>query len=162
MLQRSFPWVVGGVSFGLIVSLALWLMFSLYLRPIFLPNRSGSMDQAVVTSIIETSVANPDVQNIIRNQVVNYLKTSEGRTRMAESLKSPEMVKALSENLKTPQMKAAVLEMMKNPEFRREVIAIMKDTPEMKLLTTLSSAIILEDIAITAPVDPADRESRAH
>lgn len=157
MLQRTFPWVVGGVSFGLIVSLSLWLMFSLYVRPIVLPNRLGGMDQAVVTSIIETSVANPDVQNIIRNQVVNYLKTSEGRARMAEALKSPELVKALSENLKSPQVQAAILELMKVPEFRREVIEIMKDTPEMKLLTTLSSAIILEDTPKTTVIDPADR-----
>lgn len=157
MLQRTFPWVIGGVSFGLIVSLSLWLMFSLYVRPIVLPNRAGNMDQAVVTSIIETSVANPDVQNIIRLQVVNYLKTSEGRARMAETLKSPELVKAFSENLKSPQVQEAILEMMKNPEFRREVIAIMKDTPEMKLLTTLSSAIILDDTPKTAPIDPSDR-----
>lgn len=160
MLQRTFPWVVGGVSFGLIVSLALWLMFSLYVRPIVLPSRTGGMDQAVITSLIETSVANPDVQNIIRNQVVNYLKTSEGRARMAESLKSPEMTKALSENLKSPQMQTAVLEMMKNPSFRQEVITIMKDTPEMKLLTALSSAIILEDPNQTAP--PASTNRIAH
>ena len=145
MLQRTFPWLVGGVGFGLAVSLSLWFMISLYARPFTSPNRSGVIDQAVITSILETSVSNPEVQTLIRNQVVNYLKTAEGRARMAEALKSPELAKAMSENLKSPEFQSAVVELMKTPEFRREVIEIIKDTPEMKLLTTISSAIILDD-----------------
>lgn len=144
-MQRTFPWLVGGVSFGLTVSLALWFIFGLYARPFLLPNRSVGIDQTVVTSIIETSVNNPEVQLLIKNQVISYLKTNEGRAQMAEVLKSPEMIKAFAENLKSPEFQAAILQLMKVPEFRREVITIVKDTPEMKLLTTISSAIILED-----------------
>ncbi|MCX7780004.1 MAG: hypothetical protein N2491_03680 [Negativicutes bacterium] len=145
MLQRVFPWCVGGLSFGLVVSLALWLMFSLYIRPLAPSYRGGGMDQVLVASMVESGINNPEVQNIIKNQVVIYLKSSEGRARMAEVFKSPELVKALSENVKSPELRAAILELMQIPEFRRAVIDIVKDTPEMKLLTTIASAITLDE-----------------
>jgi hypothetical protein len=146
LLQRVFPWLCGGLSFGLVVSLALWLLFNVYIRPIVPSFRPGqNVDQVLVASIIETGINNPDVQTVIKNQVVHYLRSNEGRAKMAEVFKSPELVKALSENIQSPELRAAILELMKVPEFRAAVIDIVRDTPEMKLWSTIAAAIELEE-----------------
>lgn len=146
-MQRIYPFIAGGFTFGLVVAAALWLLFGQYARPFTTANSPG-IDQRLVTSMIELGINNPEVQTIIKTQIVHYLKSPEGQTRMAEFVKSPEMVKALSENIQSPELRSAIIELMKVPEFRREVIDIVKDTPEMKLLTTLSSVITLDEIQL--------------
>ena len=104
----------------------------------------SAIDQKLAKAVIETSINNPDIQSALKNQVSLYLKSPEGKTKMAELLKSPEMVNALSENIQSPEMRTAILKLMEVPEFRSAVLGIVKDTPEMRALTLLSSAIILD------------------
>ena len=70
---------------------------------------------------------------------------------MADTLKSPELVKALAENLQSPEMRGALLKLMEVPEFRSAVVQIIKDTPEMKVLNILSTAIIDENASSPPP-----------
>lgn len=103
------------------------------------------VDETMVISLIETGIKNPQVQNIIKNEVVKYLKSPEGRASMAEAFKSPEMKKSLVENLHSPELQAAILELMTIPEFRRAIFDIIKDTPEMRVLLAIAAAIIPEN-----------------
>ena len=143
MLQRLSPWLAAGLTTGLVIILGIWLMAIFYFNTYILGYRSA-IDQKLAKTVIETSINNPDIQNALKNQVILYLKSPEGKAKMAELLKSPEMVKALSENIQSPEMRTAILKLMEVPEFRTAVLDIVKDTPEMRTLTLLSSAIIFD------------------
>ncbi|MDR3566038.1 MAG: GerD family protein [Negativicutes bacterium] len=163
MLQRLSPWLAAGLTTGLVLLLGIWLMAIIYFNTYILGYRSA-VDQKLVNTVIEASVSNPDVQTALRNQIIVYLKSPEGKARMAETLRSPEMRKALSENIQSPEMRkamsdniqspemrAAILKLMEIPEFRGAVMHIVKDTPEMRMLTTLSAAITLDPEPSTPP-----------
>lgn len=143
MLQRFSPWLAAGLTTGLVIILGIWLIAIFYFNTFILGYRSA-IDQKLAKAVIETSTNNPDIQNALKNQVIVYLKSPEGKTKMAELLKSPEMVKALSENIQSPEMRTAILKLMEVPEFRTAVLQIVKDTPEMRTLTLLSTAIIFD------------------
>jgi hypothetical protein len=156
VLQRLSPWLAAGLTTGLVVLLGIWLMALIYFNTYILGYRS-TIDQKMVNSVIEVGINNPDVQNALKNQLIIYLKTPDGKARMAEMLKSPEMRKALSENIQSPEMRkamaeniqspemrAAIMKLMEVPEFRSAVLQIVKDTPEMRILTVLASAITLD------------------
>lgn len=143
MLQRLSPWLAAGFTTGVVVLLGLWLTGLIYFNT-FLMGQRPAVDQKLAAKIIETSLNNPEVQTILKQQVMAYMKSPEGKARMTEMMKSPEMVKTLSENIHSPEMQAAILKLMAVPEFRAAVLAAIKDTPEMKLLALLSSAIVLD------------------
>jgi hypothetical protein len=143
VLQRLSPYLAAGVTTGLVIILGIWLMAVIYFNTYILGYRSA-IDQKLVSAVIETSTNNPDIQVALKNQVVAYLKSPEGKAKMAETLKSPEMVKAMSENIQSPEMRTAIIKLMEVPEFRSAVLQIVKDTPEMRVLTVLSSAIVFD------------------
>ena len=141
MLQKLSPWLAAGFTTGLVVILGLWLLAGVYFNTYLIGMRSAP-DQKMMTAVIEAGLKNPDVQTAVKQQVIIYLRSPEGKARMAELIKSPEMVKAMSENINSPEMRAAILKLMEVPEFRAAVLDIVKDTPEMRTLTLLSSAIV--------------------
>ncbi|VBB05809.1 Hypothetical protein LUCI_1020 [Lucifera butyrica] len=143
MLQKVYPWFLGGVSAGLVVSLCLWLMLMPLVR-LYTYDR-GTVAQSLTSSIIESSASNPELQDMMKNQVLEYLKSPEGKAKMAELLKSPEMTKAMSENIQSPEVRKAVLKLMQVPEFRNALMESIKNTPEGRILGALSSAIVLDD-----------------
>jgi hypothetical protein len=143
MLQRLSPWLAAGLATGLVIILGIWLMAVIYFNTYLLGYRS-TFDQKLVGTVIEVSANNPEVQTALKKHIIQYLKSREGKAAMAELLKSPEMRKAVADNLQSPEMRAAVLKLMQVPEFRSAVLNIVKDTPEMKILTILSSAVVLE------------------
>jgi hypothetical protein len=166
MLQRLSPWLAAGLTTGLVILFGIWLMALIYFNTYILGYRSA-VDPKMVNSVIEASINNPDIQNALRNQMIVYLKSPDGKAKMAEILKSPEMSKAMSENIQSPEMRkamseniqspemrSAILKLMNVPEFRNAVLQIMKDTPEMRILTVLSSAVIL-DPEPSAPPAPS-------
>ncbi len=71
---------------------------------------------------------------------------------MAELMKSPEMLVVFGENLQSPELRSAILKLMDEPEFRKAVINIIKDTPEMRVLTVLSSAVVFENNEDSIPL----------
>ena len=143
MIQKLSPWLAAGVTTGLVVILGLWVSGLFYFNTFILGHRSN-VDQKLAAAVIEASMNNPEIQNALKNQVLQYLKSPEGKAKLAELMKSPEMVKTMSENLQSPEMRAAILKLMEVPEFRAAVLTIMKDTPEMKVLTLLSSAVVFD------------------
>jgi hypothetical protein len=154
VLQKLSPWLAAGLTTGLVVILGLWLTGAIFFNTFILGQRAVP-DQKMVATLIETGLSNPDVQAAVKQQVILYLRSPEGKARMAEMIKSPEMVKALSENIQSPEMRTAILRLMEIPEFRTAVLDIVKDTPEMQALTLLSKAIVWEPPAATPPVaDP--------
>lgn len=154
MLQKLSPWLAAGLTTGLVITLGLWLTGALFFNTFILGQRV-TPDQKMVATLIETSLNNPDVQAAVKQQVIVYLRSPEGKARMAEMIKSPEMVKAMSENIQSPEMRAAILKLMEIPEFRAAVLDIVKDTPEMRTLTILSSAIVWDPQPAGAkPADP--------
>lgn len=156
MLQRLSPWLAAGLTSGLVIILGIWLMAVIYFNTYILGYRSA-IDQKLVSAVIETSTNNPEIQTALKNQVTAYLRSPEGKTKIAELLKSPEMVKAMSENIQSPEMRTAIIKLMEVPEFRSAVMEIIKDTPEMRVLTVLSSAIVFD----TDPAKPQSPPSPA-
>lgn len=146
MLQRLFPWV-GGFTVGLVASACTWLllMSNVSIFATTIPNIKQGVERTMIASLIDAGVNNPDVQATLRNQVILYLKSPEGKAKMAEVIKSPEMVKALSDSMQSPEVRTAVLNMMQVPEFRAAVLEMIKEAPEMKILSVLSSAITPEN-----------------
>jgi hypothetical protein len=151
VLQKLSPWLAAGFTTGLVILLGLWLLATTYFQTLILGQRP--LDQRLVSTVIETSLSNPETQAALKNQVMLYLRSPEGKARMAEMLRSPEMVKALAENIQSPEMRAAILKLMEIPEFRAAVLDIVKDTPEMRMLNVLSQAIVLDPPA-PAPASP--------
>ena len=143
MLQKLSPWLAAGFTTGVVVLLGLWLMAAIYLNTFIIGLRPAP-DQKMVNTVIEASLSNPEVQAAVKTQVMIYLRSPEGKARLAEMMKSPEVVKALSENIQSPEMRAAVLKLLEVPEFRAAVLDIVKTTPEMRILTVLSQAIVLD------------------
>lgn len=151
MLQKLSPWLAAGFTTGLVITVGLWLTGTLFFNTFILGQRAAP-DQKMVATVIEASLSNPDVQAAVKQQVIVYLRSPEGKARMAELIKSPEMVKAMSENIHSPEMRAAILKLMEIPEFRAAVLDIVKDTPEMRTLTILSGAIVWDP-------QPADKKA---
>jgi len=141
VLQKLSPWLAAGFTSGLVVILGLWLTGAIFFNTFIMGQRTVP-DQKMVAALIETGLSNPDIQTAVKQQVIIYLRSPEGKTRMAELIKSPEMVKALSENIQSPEMRTAILKLMEIPEFRAAILDIVKDTPEMRTLTILSAAIV--------------------
>ena len=144
MLQRLSPWLAAGITTGLVILIGLWLMAVIYFNTFLLGYRSA-IDQKLIGAVIEATTNNQDVQSALRNHIILYLKSPEGKAKMVDILKSPEMVRALAENLQSPEMRGALLKLMEVPEFRGAVLQILKDTPEMKVLNILSTAIIIDE-----------------
>jgi hypothetical protein len=111
MLQKLSFWFVGGLTAGLAVSLPIWLMLMTALN-MYVYNKSN-IEQTIPTSIIESSINNPEVQNLLKSQILLYLKSSEGKEVLTETLKSPEMISAMSENVQSPEVKSAILSLCK-------------------------------------------------
>ncbi len=153
MLQKLSPWLAAGFTTGLVVTLGLWLTAGIFFNT-FIIGQRASPEQKLVAALIETSLNNPEVQAAVKQQVMLYLRSPEGKARMAEMIKSPEMVKAMSENIHSPEMRAAIIKLMEVPEFRAAVLDIVKDTPEMKTLTILSAAIVWEPQPASPVADP--------
>lgn len=141
MLQKLSPWLAAGFTTGLVVLLGLWMMAAMYFNTYLIGMRAAP-DQKMMAAVIEAGLNNPDVQAAVKQQVIIYLRSPEGKARLAELIKSPEMVKAMSENINSPEMRVAILKLMEVPEFRAAVLDIVKDTPEMRTLTLLSAAIV--------------------
>ncbi|MDR3564530.1 MAG: GerD family protein [Negativicutes bacterium] len=167
MLQRLSPWLAAGLTTGLVILFGIWLMALIYFNTFLLGYRSV-VDQKMVNAVIETSIKNPDVQNALKNQLVVYFNSPDGKAKMTEILKSPEMRKVMSENiqspemrkamsdsLQSPEMRAAIMKLMAVPEFRNAVLQIVKDTPEMRMLTLLSSAVTLDPPQSPSSPSPA-------
>lgn len=150
MMQKLSPWLAAGVTTGLVVILGLWVSGVFYFNTFILGHRSN-VDQKLAAAVIEASIKNPEIQNALKDQVLQYLKSPEGKAKLAELMKSPEMVKTMSENLQTPEMRAAILKLMEIPEFRAAVLTVMKDTPEMKVLTLISSAVVFDQNQPSSP-----------
>jgi hypothetical protein len=154
VLQKLSPWLAAGFTTGLVVVAGLWLSAAVLFNTFHIGQRV-SPDQKMVATLIETGLNNPEIQAAVKQQVIIYLRSPEGKARMAELIKSPEMVKALSENIQSPEMRAAILKLMEIPEFRAAVLDIVKDTPEMRTLTILSAAIVWDpQPAAPAAADP--------
>jgi len=157
-LQRLVSWLAGGLTSGLVVSFCLWLLFTSYTNTLFTGNHGVAgvqprLEETMLLSLVQAGIKDPQIQAIIKNEVVKYLKSPEGRASLAELFKSPEMKKSLAENLKSPELQAAILELMQIPEFRQAVITAVNDTPEMKILLALAAAIMPE--VETPPSYPA-------
>ena len=154
MLQKLSPWLAAGLTSGLVILLGIWLIAIFQFNTFILNNRS-TIDQKLVAAVIEASATNPEIQTMLRNQVILYLKSPEGKAKMAELIKSPEMVTAMSENIQSPEVRKAIIKIMEIPEFRNAVLQIIKDTPEMKTLALISSAITFNQEPTSNPPGPS-------
>lgn len=128
---------------GLIISAVIWQTTTTYLQPFI--NGKPFQDQTVITAIVENSIHNPDVQYILRTQVMLYLKSPEGKAKLIELMKSPEMIRVMAENLQSPELRPAVIQLMRDPSFRQTLLSIVHEAPEMKTLRILESAIEWND-----------------
>ncbi|MDT8900009.1 GerD family protein [Anaeroselena agilis] len=153
MLQKLSPWLAAGLTTGLVVIAGLWLTAAIFFNTFIIGQRVAP-DQKMVATLIETGLNNPEVQAAVKQQVMLYLRSPEGKARLAEMIKSPEMVKALAENIQSPEMRVAILKLMEVPEFRAAVLDIVKDTPEMKTLTILSSSIVWDPQPAAPAAEP--------
>jgi hypothetical protein len=125
---------------GIMISFVIWHSASTYMQS-FLSSGKPFHDQTVITAIVEDSIHNPDVQQILRTQIMLYLKSPEGKAKLVEMMKSPEMIKATADNLKSPELRPAVIQLMHDPAFRETLVGIVRDAPEMRVLRVLESAI---------------------
>ena len=144
MSAKTWTWVAGGFTMGTVASLALSTLLFLQINP-YMQNHRQTLEQTVINKIIEKGLNNSQVQTAMQAQIITYINSPEGRSKIAESLKSPEILKMFSDNIQTPEIKASITKLLQTPEVQTAVIASLKDTPELKLLTTLSSAIVLEE-----------------
>jgi hypothetical protein len=135
----SIGLAVAGII-GLMISVAVWHSVSTYFQS-FTGTGKPFHDQSVITAIVEDSIYNPDVQQILRTQIMLYLKSPEGKAKLVEMMKSPEMIKATADNLKSPELRPALVQLMSDPAFRETLISIVRDAPEMRVLRVLESAI---------------------
>lgn len=140
-MTRKISFCLGAAGLiGLTASFLLWYSAANYLK-LYVREGVPFHDQTVITAIVENSIHNPDVQQILRTQIMLYLRSPEGKTKLAEMMKSPEMVKAMGENLQSPELRAAVIQMMRDKTFRQALIGIVREAPEMKVLRILESAV---------------------
>lgn len=139
---------------GLMLSVAVWHSATIYIQ-----NLAGSgkpfHDQSVITAIVEDSIYNPDVQQLLRTQIMLYLKSPEGKAKLVEMMKSPEMIKATADNLKSPELRPALLQLMNDPAFRDTLVSIVRDAPEMRVLRALESVI-----EWNTPAEPGDSATK--
>ncbi|WP_139025352.1 hypothetical protein [Acetonema longum] len=140
MVKRLSTWIVGGLSVGAVISVVGWYFLSYQLQ-LNLVNSRQINDQSAITSIVETSIHNPEVQTILRSQILRYLKSPEGKASLAEMMRSPEMKKTLAENIQSPEMRPAILNMLQEPEFKDSLLKIIQDTPEMRVLKLLNASV---------------------
>lgn len=138
MIKKA-SWLTAGLVIGLIVSVTAWRLFSYEFETYGISGRLH--DQSVITSIVETSINNPEVQNILRTQVMLYLKSPEGKAKMVEMMKSPEMIKVMADNIQSPELRPAILSLMGEPAFRSTLITIVREAPEMRVLRLLETAV---------------------
>jgi hypothetical protein len=122
------------------ISIAVWHSASTYIQN-FLSSGKPFHDQSVITAIVEDSIHNPDVQQILRTQIMLYLRSPEGKAKLAEMMKSPEMIKVMADNMKSPELRPAVIQLMHDPALRETLVGIIRDAPEMRVLRVLESAI---------------------
>ncbi|MDU4961487.1 MAG: hypothetical protein E6X17_12625 [Sporomusaceae bacterium] len=125
--------------FGMMLGAALW-----HWAPSYLQNAAAGSrfhDRSVITAIVEDSIYNPEVQQLLHAQILLFLKSPEGKAKLAEMMKSPEMLKATADNLQSPEMRPALLQLVNDPAFRDMLINIMREAPEMRVLRALDSAI---------------------
>jgi hypothetical protein len=144
VLQRLSPWVAAGFTSGIVILLGIWLIAVFYFNT-YIFGYHTAIDQKLVSAVIESSLQNPEVQATIKNQLTQYLKSPEGKAKVIEMMKSPEAKKAFAENINSPEMQTAIMKLMEVPEFRAAVLDIVKSTPEMRVLTVLSSAIVFDN-----------------
>lgn len=140
MSAKLWPWLAGGLMAGIVISANLWLLGGYYAHA-YLADARQQLSDETVAAMVETGISNPYVRDMLKQQVVLYLRSPEGRQHMAASLKSPEIIKAMSENMQSPELKAAILNLMQVPEFRRAVLDIVREDPDMRALSALNAAI---------------------
>ena len=133
---------------GLLMSAAVWHSASAMIQN-FISSARPFQDQAVITAIVEDSIHNPDIQQILRTQFMLYLRSAESKAKMLELMKSPEVIQAMAENLKSPELRPEVIKLLHDPAFRETLIEIMRETPEMRLLQALESAVEWNTPAVT-------------
>ncbi|MBP2645954.1 MAG: Spore germination GerD central core domain [Firmicutes bacterium] len=145
MLQRFSPWLAAGLTSGLVILLGFWLIALFFLNTYIWGQQRSAIDQKLAHTVIEATLDNPQVQTTLKNLMLDYLNSPEGKARLTEVVKSPEIASAVAESVQTPEMQTAVLKLMNNPQFKEAVLQTIKDTPEMKKLVILSAAITLDE-----------------
>lgn len=150
MARKASIWLAAAGILGLLMSAVIWHTASTSLQS-FINSGKPFHDQSVITAIVEDSIHNPDVQQILRTQIMLYLKSPEGKGKLVEMMRSPEMVKVMADNLQSPELRPAVIQLLHDPIFRETLIGIVREAPEMRVLRVLESAI-----EWTGPADTVD------
>lgn len=140
MAKKVSFWLAAASIIGLAISAAIWYMVSAQLHT-FITNANPFQNQSTIAAIVQDSIHNPDIQQILRAQIMLYLKSPEGKEKLAEMLRSPEMVKAMADNLQSPELRPALIKLLHDPYFRDALFEVIRETPEMKVLKLLDSAI---------------------
>jgi len=133
-------WIAAGCIIGLVISAAIWHTVSTQLRA-FIIEANPFQNQSAIAAIVQDSIHNPEVQQILHSQIMLYLKSPEGKAKLAEMMKSPEMVKAMAENLRSPELRPALIQLLHEPDFRDPLMLLIREAPEMRVLRVLDSAI---------------------
>lgn len=153
MTRRLTIGLVGAGIIGLLMSFNAWHSVSTQLKHL-ISSELPIHDRSVITALVEDSIHNPDVQQILHTQIMLFLKSPEGKAKLLEMMKSPEMIEVMAENLKTPELRSAISQLMNDPAFRNMLIGIVRNAPEMKLLRLLET-----EIEWNIP-DEADRDEK--
>lgn len=140
MVRRISTWLAVSGIIGLFLSVAVWHTASQQIHS-YMSSGKPFQDQTVIAAIVEDSIHNPHVQQILHAQIMIYLKSPEGKAKLVEMMKSPEMIKVMADNLQSPEFRPALLQLMHDPGFRETLIAIIREAPEMRILRVLDEAI---------------------
>ncbi len=127
MRGKIFSSILVGLISGLLIAVGsfLWL------------DRHYIQQRAVMT-LVQTSMDNPAIQDLLAAQVLRYLKSPEGSQEMLEYLKRPEVAKVLAEHLESPEVRPQLVQLFNQPDVRRAFIASLAKEPEFKILQALS------------------------
>ena len=131
--------LVIGLTAGLVCSGVLWGIYRFHFAK-YVASRQV-VDHRLVAQLMEAAMQNPEVQQMLREAVGQYLRSPEGVARVAEMLERPEFARHISRSVNTPEFRAALLEMMQVPEFRREVLDIVRNMPEMQVLKSFDAIV---------------------
>jgi len=155
LLQRLPQWLATGLTTGLVLLVGFWLIAIIFLNTYIWGQQRSAIDQKLVTTVIDASMTNPQVQAELKKLIINYLTSPEGKARLTDVIKSPEMTAAIAETVQSPEMQSAIIKLMNNPEFKNALLKTIKDTPEMQKLILLSTAITIDGSAQNQVANPS-------
>lgn len=126
MRTHTMSWLIGIILGSILFAVyGLSAIYLQYRQPSLVTMMPNTPDQAHIDQMVLTSLANPEVQNMLNILMLSQMRTSEARKTMLEVAHTPEMNAALVDALQTPEARKVLIANMKNPEFQKAVIDML-------------------------------------